>query len=83
MSQRFGFSVVASRGESSGDAIRIVVADTGAGLSPSSQPGTGLENLRARLRAFFGPAARLELHENTPRGLRAEIILPAVDAATA
>ena len=75
-------SVVASRGD--GDSgVRIVVADTGAGLSESSHPGTGLENLRARLRAFYGPAARLELHENAPRGLRAEITIPASDAAAA
>jgi LytS/YehU family sensor histidine kinase len=58
------------------DELRIVVADTGAGLGEPVQPGTGLENLRARLRAFFGPGARLELHENTPRGLRAEIVVP-------
>ena len=74
-------NVVASRGE--GDDVRIVVADTGAGLSDAAQPGTGLENLRARLRAYFGSAARLELHENTPRGLRAEITIPLGDAAPA
>ncbi|HEX2541878.1 MAG TPA: histidine kinase [Caldimonas sp.] len=68
-------SVVASA--ASGDeGIRIVVADTGAGLSDQAVSGTGLENLRARLRAFFGSAARLELHENTPHGLRAEITVP-------
>jgi LytS/YehU family sensor histidine kinase len=69
-------SVRASRGVDD-DSLRIVVADTGAGLSGTAQPGTGLENLRARLRAYFGPDARLELHENSPRGLRAEITVPA------
>ena len=39
-------------------------------------PGTGLANLRARLAAFYGPQARLELRENTPRGMVAEIVFP-------
>ncbi len=75
-------SVVASRGPAD-DALRIIVADTGAGMAETAQPGTGLENLRARLRAYFGPQARLELHENTPQGVRAEIIVPAGAAAPA
>jgi sensor histidine kinase YesM len=75
-------SVVASRGEGE-DALRVVVTDTGAGLCESAQPGTGLENLRARLRAFFGSAASLELHENAPHGLRAEIRVPFGEPAAA
>ena len=50
------------------------MADTGVGLSESALPGTGLANLRARLRAFFGAGAELRLSENTPHGLRAEIV---------
>lgn len=59
-----------------GDGVCIVVADTGAGLSETASPGTGLTNLRARLQAFYGPNARLVLHENAPHGLRAELVLP-------
>jgi signal transduction histidine kinase len=61
--------------------LRLWVADTGVGLAETSKEGTGLGNLRARLAAFFGPEARLELSENRPRGLRAEIRLPAPEAA--
>jgi len=64
---------VAARREASGE-IRIVVADTGPGMSATAVPGTGLANLESRLRGFFGPSARLELHEAAPHGLRAEIV---------
>ena len=59
-----------------GRALQIVVADTGVGLNPHAQPGTGLANLRARLAAQHGAAARLELSENTPRGVCAVLLLP-------
>jgi LytS/YehU family sensor histidine kinase len=49
------------------------VADSGAGMAETAQPGTGLSNLRARLHAFYGAGARVELHEVTPHGLRVEL----------
>ncbi|HJV60002.1 MAG TPA: histidine kinase [Albitalea sp.] len=57
--------------------IRVWVADSGAGMSEQAAPGTGLTNLRARLKAFYGDAARLDLIEQAPHGLRAELVLPA------
>ena len=57
--------------------LRLWVADTGVGLDPHAQPGTGLANLRARLQGFFGPGVTLQLHEQAPHGLRAEIVVPA------
>jgi hypothetical protein len=56
-----------------GDAVRVWVSDAGVGLHESAAPGTGLTNLRARLHAFYGPMATLELSQEQPRGLRAEI----------
>jgi signal transduction histidine kinase len=67
---------ISARHEADGS-IRVVVADTGAGMSPSAVPGTGLTNLESRLRGFFGAAGRLELHEARPHGLSAEIVFPA------
>ncbi len=61
------------RAERSGERVRVVVADSGVGMDPSAAPGTGLTNLRERLAAFFGADASLELHEQSPRGLRAEV----------
>ncbi|MCE4537533.1 histidine kinase [Pelomonas sp. P7] len=55
--------------------LRLEVADTGAGMGASSGSGTGLATLRARL-AAYGPAARLSLHLNQPRGLIARVQLP-------
>jgi len=59
-------------------AVRLWVADTGQGMAESAQPGIGLANLRARLQAFYGATARLELSEVAPHGVRAEIFLEGV-----
>ena len=62
---------------SSGPAtLRMQVADTGRGLGTSLGAGTGLANIRARLRAMYGSAARLSLRVNEPRGVVALIELP-------
>jgi signal transduction histidine kinase len=53
------------------------VADTGQGLIAGSGGGTGLANIRARLKAMYGATASLSLHLNEPRGVVAEIDLPA------
>jgi signal transduction histidine kinase len=65
---------VGARCEGAGGAIRVVVADSGPGMSESALPGTGLANLESRLRGRFGSAARLELHDARPHGLSAEIV---------
>lgn len=53
------------------------VADTGRGLVAGLGGGTGLANVRARLKAMYGTAAGLSLRLNEPRGVVAEIDLPA------
>jgi len=53
------------------------VADTGRGLVAGSGAGTGLANIRARLKTMYGAAAGLSLRLNEPRGVVAEISLPA------
>jgi Histidine kinase len=57
-----------------GAAIRLTVADTGRGLTPDVTPGTGLENVRERLKTRYGNTARLELAGNTPRGVMASLV---------
>ena len=54
----------------------ICVADTGRGLAGTGGTGTGLANLRTRLRGLYGPAGRLELAANTPRGLAVTLHVP-------
>jgi signal transduction histidine kinase len=56
--------------------LRVGVADTGAGFRSNSGTGAGLANLRARLAALYGEAGALELEANTPRGIRATIVVP-------
>ncbi len=73
-----GISVAARR---DGDALEIVVADTGVGIGgamPASAGGAGigLANVRARLRALHGGAASLAVVGNAPRGVRAVIRMP-------
>jgi LytS/YehU family sensor histidine kinase len=53
--------------------IQLWVADTGVGLSDDAGEGTGLANLNARLQAFFGAGTRVELSEQAPHGLRADL----------
>ncbi|MBC3918305.1 histidine kinase [Undibacterium sp. CY18W] len=54
--------------------VTLWVADTGIGMAETAVPGTGLTNVRARLQACFGKDARVDLHEQTPHGLRVELI---------
>jgi signal transduction histidine kinase len=65
---------VGARRDASG--TRLWVADTGIGMARDAQPGTGLQNLRARLAASLGPGARLNLSEVAPHGVCAEILVP-------
>jgi len=61
--------------------LHVEVADSGVGLATDAPAGTGLSNLRDRLRAFFDADARLDLHVATPHGVRAEIVVkPREDA---
>jgi sensor histidine kinase YesM len=53
--------------------VALWVSDTGVGMAETAQPGTGLSNLRTRLQAFYGAGARLDLHEETPHGVRVEL----------
>jgi hypothetical protein len=63
--------------------LTIRVADTGRGFTKSLGGGTGLANIRARLAALFGSAARLRLAINEPTGVVATIALPAQRERTA
>ena len=75
-SEQGGRIEVGAARDTASSTLRVWVADSGAGMSEKAAPGTGLTNLRARLKAFFGDAAHLELLEQAPHGLRAELVLP-------
>jgi histidine kinase/histidine kinase/DNA gyrase B/HSP90-like ATPase len=57
--------------------LRMVVTDTGRGFPDEPGTGVGLANIRERLAALYGSAARLTLEANTPHGVVATIEVPA------
>jgi hypothetical protein len=64
-----------------GDRCRIVVRDDGAGLLAGRRGlGTGLEAMRERLQLVFGEAATLRISARQPRGVLAELEIPAREA---
>ena len=67
---------VGARREPYGEVL-VWVADSGVGMGETAGEGTGLANLKARLRAFFGERAKLDLSETAPHGVRAEVRVPA------
>jgi len=69
--------------ESSGEALLVDVADTGAGMGAGTGGGTGLANIRSRLALRYGEAARLTLSLNEPRGVRASLRIPLTGTSTA
>jgi hypothetical protein len=57
--------------------LRMVVADTGRGFAETIGAGVGLANIRERLAALYGEAARFTLEANSPHGVVATIEVPA------
>ncbi|QGX41717.1 sensor histidine kinase [Permianibacter aggregans] len=64
--------------ERTGERCLVRVSDTGIGLGKAGRGlGTGLSTLRERLQLVFGDEAELRISEQQPRGVRAELDLPA------
>ena len=61
--------------------LTVSVADTGEGIVAKKGGGVGLANIRERLKALYGPGARLILEENQPHGVVASIEVPVPDGA--
>ena len=68
--------VVRLAAECSGEALRVTVSDSGRGFSASRGTGVGLANIKARLAALYGTAARFSLAANTTHGTCATIEIP-------
>jgi len=49
--------------------LRIMVADTGAGLLENPGKGVGLTNVRQRLKSLYGEKGQLSLKQNHPTGV--------------
>ena len=61
--------------------LLVSVADTGEGIKPTKGGGVGLANIRERLKALYGGAAKLVIEENSPHGVTASIEVPAGSGA--
>lgn len=72
-SEEGGVIEVVAEASGADGSLRIWVSDSGVGLSHSMSTGMGLRNLRERLKLFYGANASLQLTENSPHGLRAEL----------
>jgi LytS/YehU family sensor histidine kinase len=58
--------------------LAVTVADTGVGFARAATAGTGtgLNNIRERLKLIFGAAAEMRIAENSPSGTRVTIVVP-------
>ena len=65
-----------------GRRLRVSVSDTGKGLAATSGTGTGLANLRARLRGLYGADGTLSVAANSPGGLVVTLEVPSRQPAT-
>ena len=64
-----------------GDRLQLVVSDDGLGFAETPGSGIGVANIRARLEALYGSAARLDLASGIEAGVKATMTLP-IGAAT-
>jgi hypothetical protein len=58
--------------------LHVSVADTGVGFARAATAGTGtgLSNIRERLKLIYGDAAELRIAPNAPTGTRVTIVVP-------
>jgi histidine kinase/histidine kinase/DNA gyrase B/HSP90-like ATPase len=58
--------------------LHVTVADTGVGFAQAATAGTGtgLNNIRERLKLIYGDAAELRITSNSPTGTRVTIVVP-------
>ena len=58
--------------------LHVSVADTGVGFAKAATAGTGtgLTNIRERLKLIYGEAGELKIADNTPTGTRVTIVVP-------
>ena len=59
-----------------GDAVRIEVRDTGVGFASSTRGGTGLTNLRERLKLLYGERGQLTIADNPGGGTLVTLRVP-------
>ena len=71
-----GAGEVSLRARREAGGVAIEIADTGAGFAATTRGGTGLTNLRDRLRALYGERASLAIGERPGGGALVTIRIP-------
>jgi sensor histidine kinase YesM len=59
-----------------GENIYLEVTDTGIGTQAENIPGVGIDNVRKRIRIFFGEQGKIVLRSNKPSGLTVSLEFP-------
>ncbi|MBS1208446.1 MAG: signal transduction histidine kinase [Proteobacteria bacterium] len=73
---KLGNACVTLRGVEADGILKLAVIDDGPGFGKPGASGVGLANVRERLAALYGGRARLEIRNNTPSGVIAELWIP-------
>ena len=60
------------------DRIRWNIEDTGLGMSDKANKGTGLSNIKERLKSLYGDEGHLTLMDNKPSGVKVTLEVPYV-----
>jgi sensor histidine kinase YesM len=60
------------------DRIRWNIEDTGLGMSDKANKGTGLSNIKERLKSLYGDEGHLTLMDNIPSGVKVTLEVPYV-----
>jgi sensor histidine kinase YesM len=60
------------------DRIRWNIEDTGLGMSDKANKGTGLSNVKERLKSLYGDKGHLTLMDNKPSGVKVTLEVPYV-----
>jgi two-component system, LytTR family, sensor kinase len=73
-------ATITVRAERNGNRIRLIVADTGAGMATGAlmPKGVGIANTRERLMQLYGEDQRMLISSNDPQGVIITIDLPAL-----
>ena len=74
-----GYIAITARGVSTAQSLEIVIENNGAlNATDQGSTGTGIRNLRERLRCLYGSAASLILREEPPGVVQATVRIPEI-----
>jgi LytS/YehU family sensor histidine kinase len=82
LEQRGGAGRVAVSARKDGGDLILEIRDDGVGCGPDSEEGTGMRNVRERLRVLYGDSAKLSMEAVEPHGSLVRVRLPLESVST-